>query len=41
MTGEKIRRYREKMEYIIEALEQIPEKPERPIEISGTSYIHL
>jgi uncharacterized protein YutE (UPF0331/DUF86 family) len=31
-------RYREKIEYIIEALEQIPEKPERPIEISGTFY---
>lgn len=38
MTSERIKRYREKIEYIIEALEQIPEKPERPIEISGTFY---
>ncbi len=29
-----------KIEYIIEALEQIPEKPERPIEISGIFYNH-
>ena len=38
MTKDRINRYREKIEYIIEALEQIPEKPERPIEISGTFY---
>ena len=38
MTKDRINRYREKIEYIIEALEQIPEKPERPIEISGIFY---
>lgn len=38
MIKDKINRYHEKIEYIIEALEQIPEKPERPIEISGTFY---
>jgi len=38
MKKDRIARYREKMEYIIEALEQIPEKPERPIEISGIFY---
>jgi len=31
-------RYREKIEYIIEALSEIPPKPEKPIEISGTFY---
>jgi len=31
-------RYREKIEYIIEALNEIPPNPERPIEISGTFY---
>ncbi len=34
----RINRYREKIEYIIESLENIPENPERPIEISGTFY---
>lgn len=38
MIKDRINRYHEKIEYIIEALEQIPEKPERPIEISGTFY---
>ena len=38
MIEERITRYREKMEFIIEALEQIPERPEKPIEISGTFY---
>ena len=38
MRDKRIARYREKIEYIIEALEQIPEKPEKPIEISGTFY---
>jgi len=38
MEKDRVNRYREKIEYIIEALEQIPEKPERPIEISGTFY---
>lgn len=31
-------RYREKIEYIIEALSEIPPNPEKPIEISGTFY---
>ena len=31
-------RYREKIEYIIEALDQIPEKPASPIEVSGVFY---
>lgn len=31
-------RYREKIEYIIEALSEIPQYPEKPIEISGTFY---
>jgi len=31
-------RYREKIEYIIEALNEIPPNPERPIEISETFY---
>ncbi|MEM2409886.1 MAG: DUF86 domain-containing protein [Thermofilaceae archaeon] len=31
-------RYKEKIEYIIEALSEIPERPERPIEVSGTFY---
>ncbi len=31
-------RYREKIEYIIEAINEIPPNPERPIEISGTFY---
>ncbi len=34
----RINRYREEIEYIIESLEQIPDKPEKPIEISGTFY---
>ena len=34
----RLTRYREKIEYIIEALENIPESPERSIEISGTFY---
>ena len=38
MDDRRLARYREKIEYIIEALEQIPEKPEKPIEISGTFY---
>jgi len=32
-------RYREKIEYIIEALSEIPPNPEKPIEISGRSTI--
>lgn len=31
-------RYREKIEYIIETLCEIPPNPEKPIEISGTFY---
>ncbi|MEM1670431.1 MAG: DUF86 domain-containing protein [Archaeoglobaceae archaeon] len=31
-------RYREKIEYILEALDEIPEEPKRPIEVSGTFY---
>jgi uncharacterized protein YutE (UPF0331/DUF86 family) len=34
----RIERYREKIEYIVEAFDQIPDKPEEPIEISGTFY---
>ncbi|MEM4155551.1 MAG: hypothetical protein QXQ38_02365 [Archaeoglobaceae archaeon] len=29
-------RYREKIEYILEALNEIPEEPKSPIEVSGT-----
>ncbi|MEM0309105.1 MAG: DUF86 domain-containing protein [Thermofilaceae archaeon] len=34
----RFQRYKEKIEYIIEALSEIPERPERPIEVSGTFY---
>lgn len=34
----RLERYREKIEYIIEALDQIPEKPASPIEVSGVFY---
>jgi len=38
VSRNRVERYREKIEYIIEALSEIPEKPEKPIEISGTFY---
>ncbi len=31
-------RYLEKIEYIVEALSEIPERPETPIEVSGVFY---
>jgi uncharacterized protein YutE (UPF0331/DUF86 family) len=31
-------RYREKIEYILEALSEIPPEPKKPIEVSGTFY---
>jgi len=34
----RISRYKEKIEYILEALSEIPPEPEKPIEISGTFY---
>lgn len=34
----RLERYREKIEYIIEALSEIPEEPRTPIEVSGTFY---
>ncbi len=34
----RIERYREKIEYIMEALNEIPSNPEKPIEISGIFY---
>ncbi|MEM4030199.1 MAG: DUF86 domain-containing protein [Thermofilaceae archaeon] len=34
----RFQRYKERIEYIIEALSEIPERPERPIEVSGTFY---
>lgn len=34
----RVERYREKIEYIVEAFDQLPPKPEHPIEISGTFY---
>ncbi|AEA47968.1 type VII toxin-antitoxin system HepT family RNase toxin [Archaeoglobus veneficus] len=34
----RINRYKEKIEYILEALNEIPPEPEKPIEISGTFY---
>jgi len=37
----RLNRYREKIKYIIEALENIPESPERLIEISETFYYLL
>ncbi len=38
MSTNRMNRYMEKMEYIIDSLENIPQNPERPIEISGTFY---
>lgn len=34
----RVERYREKIEYIVEAFDQLPLKPEYPIEISGIFY---
>ena len=34
----RVERMREKIEYIIEALDEIPANPEKPIEVSGVFY---